>query len=232
MLQQYGSYHKSRPYTTATMNGHSPPRVTSEGRTHSSASLCSEGSVLRFDEMTGIWVVFAAGRSNRPKQTRSSDLNLLLRDLPDIFPSCPFCEGNEHMTPETLFTRNDMRVVFNKYPAVDPMEAAFGEDEAPPRIHRRASYLDNGLPTIYNETPAVGFHEVVIESSRHNVHMATAPVSHTHDLLTCFRERGRAHAQHEGVEHTVYFKNHGVRALFLYFLIGFWEHFNLSYYLL
>ena len=200
----------------------------------SSMCLQQTGSVLRFDEMTGTWVVFAAGRSNRPRQTKSNDAIQLLEDLPPIVHDCPFCQGNEHMTPDVLFTRGSMRVVHNKYPAVDPMHRhpphpSRGPPPPTPPPHRavrspmlqrrRSNNMADIATTaaeIHYETPAVGFHEVVIESPFHNAHIATSPdVTHALDLLVCFRERGRAHrAQYaeDGVEHTVYFKNHGATA--------------------
>jgi UDPglucose--hexose-1-phosphate uridylyltransferase len=71
------------------------------------------------------------------------------------------------------------------------------------------------VASINHETPAVGFHEVVIESPIHNAHIATASNStQAKDLLLCFRERGRMHHKQagRGIEHTVYFKNHGATA--------------------
>uniref|UniRef100_A0A7S4K5D2 Galactose-1-phosphate uridyl transferase N-terminal domain-containing protein n=1 Tax=Odontella aurita TaxID=265563 RepID=A0A7S4K5D2_9STRA len=205
-------------------------------RNHLNASLLaahrrlfsSPGSVLRLDEMTGTWVVYASGRQDRPKQTASSSSSLKRRlaDLPSHLEGCPFCAGNEHMTPDVLLSVGDrMRVVPNKFPAVDPLETSHirlgGE---------RCSFADKH--PLNNEIPAVGFHEVVIESPYHNHHVAAAPDrGHARDLLTAFRERGLAHrlaevalppsadyadddvsAPPRRIEHTVFFKNHGATA--------------------
>lgn len=169
----------------------------------------STNAVLRFDEMTGTWVVFSAGRSNRPKQTKDASFKMHLTHIPPYIEECPFCAGNEHMTPNVLLelsssNNNDMlRVVANKFPAVTPLH----ECEVPHRDDQ--VFLDQHV--VNNEVPAVGFHEVVIESPLHNAHLATSE-SMTRNLLQAFCERGRAHREFEEIEHSVFFKNHGATA--------------------
>lgn len=174
----------------------------------------SRGSVLRLDELTGTWVVFAAGRANRPKQTKSNDAKVKLADLPSVVENCPFCKGNEHMLEHICLTYNDndgdcVRVVPNKYPAVDPM---ISNTETKRAVVRKSMFNPEKAADFKIETPAVGFHEVIIESTNHNKHIAASSLENTKHLLFAFRERGRAHAKVEGVEHTCYFKNHGATA--------------------
>jgi UDPglucose--hexose-1-phosphate uridylyltransferase len=92
----------------------------------------------RMDAITGRWTLFASHRSERPNEyvTRSAE-------LPSA-DGCPFCEGNEDQTPDPLVvisTSDDsthtgheliggswgIRVIPNKFPAVDPIR-----DEATP----------------------------------------------------------------------------------------------------
>lgn len=168
------------------------------------------GSVIRLDEMTGLWVVFATGRSSRPADTIASSSfsnKEPLAKLPECVPNCPFCAGNEDKTPDPLLKIGKLRVVPNKYPAIDPM--------LPGRMPRKSVYKPDKVASLHHETPAVGFHEVIIESPLHNAHIATEPdITQARDLLLCFKERGRAHHKQagRGIEHTVYFKNHGATA--------------------
>ena len=82
-------------------------------------------SELRKDPVTGRWVIIASERENRP--------GALPADFPDEYPThgdrCPFCEGNEDMTPNEVLAFRDrnsqrnkpgwwVRVVPNKYPAM------------------------------------------------------------------------------------------------------------------
>ena len=92
-------------------------------------------SVFRYNVMIFQWVVFASGRQGRPKQTVSTPAGRLTTtaQAPHL-DECPFCLGNESMTPTTLFQLPhpppgddgdaspwELRVVPNKYPAVSAM---------------------------------------------------------------------------------------------------------------
>jgi len=99
-----------------------------------------------------------------------------------------------------------MRVVPNKYPAVAPLRV---EEK---HQHHMPFLINDGVMT-NNQVPAVGFHEVVIESPYHNDHIATSiDNSMARNLLTAFRDRGREHREYDDIEHTVFFKNHGSTA--------------------
>ncbi|KAL7525536.1 hypothetical protein ACHAWF_001406 [Thalassiosira exigua] len=177
----------------------SPSRHQDQDRINSTRVLEKTGSVLRYDDMTGTWVVFARGRAERPRQTTTASLKEKTSEMPAFVSGCPFC--NTDQTPKTLMRHNQMRVVPNKYPAVDPMVVS----------PRKSTYQPDCAASLHTETPAVGFHEVVIESPRHNAHMAH-DVQQCRDLLHAFRQRGKAHHINDGIEHTCYFKNHGATA--------------------
>src|SRR5215831_13294830 len=75
---------------------------------------------LRQDPTTKDWVVIASERSRRPDQFK--------REPPAINPAsatCPFCPGNEHLTPPTIAELGGekswkVRVVANKFAAFEP----------------------------------------------------------------------------------------------------------------
>jgi UDPglucose--hexose-1-phosphate uridylyltransferase len=79
----------------------------------------THGRLLR-DPVTGIWTILATERRTRPRDVGGAD---------DAAASCPFCPGNEALTPPELDALRDpggrpdrpgwrVRVVPNKYPAL------------------------------------------------------------------------------------------------------------------
>lgn len=111
------------------------------------------------------------------------------------------------MTPTAKLAFHGMRVVPNKYPAVTPLRV-----EEKHQHYRMPALINDGILT-NNQVPAVGFHEVVVESPYHNEHIATSPdATMARDLLRAFRHRGLEHREYDDIEHTVFFKNHGSTA--------------------
>jgi UDPglucose--hexose-1-phosphate uridylyltransferase len=136
---------------------------------------------LRADPLNGRLVAIAAGRAARPEAF-----------LRDVGPSrgtlgCPFCPGNEHMTPPEVWADREpgsaadgpgwqVRVVPNKFPA-------FAGPPAEPN-------LDGGL---YHSTPSAGAHEVVIHSTDHQASLADLADEQTALVMGAYRARLLAH---------------------------------------
>ena len=110
---------------------------------------------LRQDPATKEWVIIATERSKRPddfKKTKS------ISEKPPYKKDCPFCPGNEHLTPpETLAYRSGgasnskgwwVRVVPNKFPALSPEGSLERKEEK----------------GFFRMMDGVGIHEVVIGS--------------------------------------------------------------------
>jgi len=111
---------------------------------------------LRKDPITGTWVIISEERKKRPKYYQivvDKDLS-----MPE---NCPFCPGNEAMTPpETYALRPgpsrpngpgwDLRVVPNKFPAL--------------RIEGELRKSGEGF---YDKISGIGAHEVIIETPQH-----------------------------------------------------------------
>lgn len=133
-------------------------------------------SQLRKDPILGRWVIIAEERARRPTD---------FTPLPEI-PSkgaCPFCEGNEHMTPKEIFAyRNPgsspngpgwkIRVVSNKYPAL-----------------RVEGTLDKRGDGIYDRMNGIGAHEVIIETPEHVTSITDIPDEHVADIIKIYKER-------------------------------------------
>lgn len=112
---------------------------------------------LRKDPITGTWVIISEERKKRPQYYQ------IVVDKDISSPeNCPFCPGNEGMTPpETYALRPDgsaantpgwqARVVPNKFPAL--------------RIEGQLRKSGEGF---YDKISGIGAHEVLIETPRHD----------------------------------------------------------------
>jgi len=154
-------------------------------------------SELRQNLATKEWFVIATERAKRPKDFK--------KDKPhkeDVRHSkkCPFCIGNEYMTPPpSLVVEDDgkwlIRVVPNKFSAFRPM----GGRE---RI----------VEGIYRKMNGVGIHEVIIESPVHNHHFPSMTVEHIHQVVKAYHSRYLAAMEDERIEAVIIFKNYGQAA--------------------
>lgn len=112
-------------------------------------------SDVRHDPLTNTWVVMAPERLQRP------GAHPLPSSHPDVSGDlCPFCAGNEDLTPSEILVRrgqglpNDrhwtLRVIPNRFPAL--------------KVEPQMKKCGVGL---YDWVAGVGAHEVLIESPRH-----------------------------------------------------------------
>jgi UDPglucose--hexose-1-phosphate uridylyltransferase len=91
---------------------------------------------------------------------------------------CPFCPGNEGMTPKETFSssRNDggwsVRVVPNKFPF----------------FHIEGEF-DRRPEGMYDVMDAIGAHEIVVEAPEHHQNLATLEPSRIEKVLFAYRER-------------------------------------------
>ena len=150
---------------------------------------------IRLNPVTGDWVIVATERARRPEDfARRRERPA----LPARSDSCPFCPGNEAMTPEETFRVPDgaggwlVRTMPNRFPALTP------EGEL---LHRR----EDGHAVV----SGVGRHEVIVETPRHDVGAALLPVAHVAAVLAAYRHRVLALYEDRRIEHVILFKNHG-----------------------
>eukprot|EP00960_Hanusia_phi_P026769 746454-Hanusia_phi.AAC.2 len=165
----------------------------------SSSCCCSEDTrpghtlsdkMFRQNPATGDWVVYSMARANRPKQTVSFLAKQYAKDSPTYEISCPFCMGNEHMTPKAILeykSHHDpnawsLRVILNKYPAVTPLTCLNATKDNHHHI------FSDGRVT-NNEMPAVGHHEVCIENPQHNYIIATGNRNSLNFMVKAWMER-------------------------------------------
>lgn len=154
---------------------------------------------LRRDTVTGNYVVVASERAKRPTdfsiQSQSFENDVSVAD-------CPFCPGNEQMTPlEVLAIRPhggepntpgwQVRVFPNKFPALgccdDPVE-------------RQESF---------RPSPADGSHEVIVHSPDHYATLATMEPGELELVFRVYRHRYHAACEDPAIRHVQFILNFG-----------------------
>jgi UDPglucose--hexose-1-phosphate uridylyltransferase len=158
---------------------------------------------LRQDLATRRWSIIATERSKRPddftRRGRAAE------PLPAYSPGCPFCPGNEKMTPEPTLVLPDrdrplgawrLRVVPNKFPAL----AVPSADCEARRRRRRGLYL---------EMDGCGQHEVVVETPDHSKTIATMTVEEVEVVVWTYRERFLAMDRMDWNQLIIIFRNQG-----------------------
>jgi UDPglucose--hexose-1-phosphate uridylyltransferase len=165
-------------------------------------------------------VILAPGRADRPDQFAVPSGGTAEGDGA-AEERCPFCEGREDRTPPEVHAVRPgggpadsdgwtTRVVPNLYPALaDPLRGSFGTDDVtkeprngpaaeagafasggdPLLASRRA-----GEPDLFSSRPAVGGHEVIVNSPAHSTAMAELGEEQFAQAVATWRERMRAHA--------------------------------------
>ena len=138
---------------------------------------------LRQDPTSGLWVIIASERGHRPCVLRPAAQALTDR-LPVLRfdPDCPFCPGHEHRLPGIIAEIRmpdppgwSVRVVPNKFPAV--------------QADRKTEIV--GLATQHRLLDGYGFHEVIIESPRHDADLAELSDVEIDAVIAMYCDRSR-----------------------------------------
>lgn len=156
---------------------------------------------LRQNTATKEWVIISTERAKRPEEFGGGPV---VEAAEEVKNHCPFCEGNEGMTPpeiiafRTYGTKPNspgwwVRVIPNAYPAL----VAQGS-------HKRVREMD-----FFNYMDGLGEHEVIVESPKHDIHIATMEEKQVEEIFLAYRERYVALCEDSRFELITIFKNHG-----------------------
>jgi len=158
---------------------------------------------LRQDPTTKEWVIIATERSKRPHDFKKAKPAI---EKPSYKENCPFCPGNEHLTPhETLAYRKGgspdgkgwwVRVIPNKFPALTPEGSLERKEEK----------------GFFRLMDGVGVHEVVIGTPIHNQLFPLMDEFQVSEVLLAYRERYLALREDPRIKLIIIFKNHGQAA--------------------
>jgi len=154
---------------------------------------------LRRDPVVDRWVIISAQRAARPVTVSGSE-------QVKAGGFCPFCEGNESSTPDEVYALRDngsppngpgwrLRVVPNKFPALARQGELIVSNEG-----------------MYDRMSGVGVHEVLIETSDHNLPLAALPSGRIADLFQAVRHRFCEFKKDKKIKCAQFFKNHGFQA--------------------
>ena len=156
---------------------------------------------LRRDPIVGRWVIISTDRSARPH-----DFVHPLSAKPVPTALCPFCPGQERLTPKEIMAYRPepaepnapnwtIRVVPNKFPALH-VEGDMGREGV-------------GL---YDRMNGIGAHEVIIETPDHKGNLADLPTKKIEDVLWAYRDRMLDLKKDPRFRYILIFKNHGASA--------------------
>lgn len=155
---------------------------------------------LRKDPISETWVIFSPERQRRPQFFTAHGEYTLTSE------NCPFCEGNEDMTPPEIHslrianTSHDkpgwkLRVIPNKYPAL-----------------RVEGVLDKRADGFYDKMNGIGAHEVVIETTSHTRGIDEMEEDTVYEIFLAFKRRILDLKRDIRFRYIQVFKNHGIQA--------------------
>ena len=153
---------------------------------------------LRHNLLTREWVIIATERAKRPEEFAAEKKEKKV--VPAFVPTCPFCPGNEELTPpETYAVRGAsgwrVRVTPNKF-AVLSYEG-----------QRVRSFQG-----IRRTVSGVGIHEVIIDSPDHSKSPALLSDAQVGLIIQTYLNRFLFASQDTRIEQVTIFKNHGEAA--------------------
>jgi UDPglucose--hexose-1-phosphate uridylyltransferase len=154
-------------------------------------------SQLRLDPLTGRWIAISLERAERPHAFQPR--TLAVEDDPTR--PCPFCPGNEDLTPapiEEYGAANGwkVRVVPNKYPAFSGTEPM----------------VVTHLGPVFTQAPAGGAHEIVVFSAGHDGSFADLSDEQAGLVIAAIRDRIDDHSRTTGLRYSQAIVNFGREA--------------------
>ncbi|MFQ6019602.1 MAG: galactose-1-phosphate uridylyltransferase [Dehalococcoidia bacterium] len=159
-------------------------------------------SELRRNPATGEWVIIAAERGQRPRGLARPGRRR--KRVPAYVQGCPFCPGNEELTPQAILEvparsvpgRWQVRGFPNKYPALVPAPASEASSQGP----------------LFVAVSGEGAHEILVETPLHNRFLADMEEGEFVLLIQAYRERYRALESRRPTKYVLIFKNQGREA--------------------
>ena len=157
-------------------------------------------SQLRRDPITGRWIIVNYERIVEP-----GDFSFEKPEKDTDTKNCPFCPGNESMTPPEIVAHRNIgkpntagwtiRVVPNKYPALmsegDPGKRGFG---------------------VFDRMNGIGAHEVIIDIPDHAKDIADISDSQAEEIIWSYISRGTDLRKDSRFKYILIFRNYGKSA--------------------
>lgn len=150
---------------------------------------------LRRDPFNRNWVIIAPKRQERPND---------FHGIEEDEQPCPFCEGNEHMTPPEVASIRQaehqepntpgwtVRAFTNLFPALTPRQVDLGFEDQ-----------------LYAEIPGIGGHEVIVQFPRHDLEPFEITEEAWEGIFCIFRQRYEYWAAQPDIRYVLIFQNYG-----------------------
>jgi UDPglucose--hexose-1-phosphate uridylyltransferase len=156
-------------------------------------------SEFRKDPLHNKWVLIVSARGKRPHAFYKEEEE---REKMEVIKSCPFCEGNENLTPPEVdsFRKKgkenepgwQVRVFPNKYPALDKEIKMKAPADKFPEVGE-----------------GYGFHEVIVETPSHTKNIYSMNQEEILLILKMYRKRYKFLKKKKNIKSVFIFKNHG-----------------------
>ena len=153
-------------------------------------------SELRKDPMYDRWVIISMERGKRPG-------SLALRKVPA---TCPFCPGNEALTPP--------EITADREPDTNPNERGWMVRVFPNRFPALMveGDLEREKPGLFERMRGIGAHEVVVETPEHNLPLEKLSEDQIQRVMRVYRDRIEDLHRDTRLKYVLVFKNWGDQA--------------------
>ncbi len=156
---------------------------------------------LRKDIITREWVILAKERAKRPSDFLIEEKQI--QEGPEWDPKCPFCPGNEGLTPPEILAYR---------PRHQPPDGPGWQVRVMP--NKFAALQTTGEPNrrevgIYDVMEGIGAHEVVVESPGHNKSLGQMEVGQVEKVIWAYLDRYNALREDPRLRYILIFRNHG-----------------------
>lgn len=146
-------------------------------------------SEFRIDPISGEYTLIASERAERPH-----DFNVFSKNE-----RCPFCVGNEDLTPNTVIEYKDcdtdkswsVRIIPNKYPFIS---------------EKKESDSDSNF---YSKIDGYGVHDVVIDTPNHSQTIVSYSKFHMQKVFFALQNRQKDIEKDKNIKYVHIFKNQG-----------------------
>jgi UDPglucose--hexose-1-phosphate uridylyltransferase len=162
-------------------------------------------SQLRFDYTTSDWVVFAPLRKLRP-HSESTSMPAAAGAASEATTACPFCPGNERLTPQEIHAVKGTPTAASSYWQVRVIPNRF------PALRIEDDHHRHELGRVFEYMGGCGAHEVVIESPDHFAFLGQQPVEQVELVLRTIHQRYQDLMRDRRFQSIIIFKNHGLGA--------------------
>ena len=170
----------------------------------------SEPNQLRRNPFTRRWTLYAAEEVPAAELVARARSAAVHEPLEAPAP-CPFCPGNEAMTPPEILTYKDGAIRYRRDhgPAGRDWDARVFPNQHP--LFRLEGQLGRRAERNYDVLNAIGANEIIVETPHHIASLADVSQEVVRRSLLLYRERMRDLASNPALGHQAVYKHFGLR---------------------